>query len=156
MVFLAVILLEVVLFAVARQGAHAPDLAGQFWDLTGRAYSTVAAAYLAYIAFLLLPHLRAGMASTNHAAQSTSALRFAGFALAIVRFALGLVTFVMPAAYYVGQAVSGAAVFVAMGLATAFFSRILRKRRAAQAATSARRVAPVPRPSCGPEGDHIP
>ncbi|WP_308810575.1 AAA family ATPase [Clavibacter michiganensis] len=59
LVFVAVIVLEVVLFAFARQGAHAPDLADQLFDPTSRAYSTVATAYPAYIAALLLPHLRA-------------------------------------------------------------------------------------------------
>jgi hypothetical protein len=136
LIFIAVIVLEVVLFAFAHQGAHAPDLADQLWDVTSRAYSTVATAYPAYIAALLLPHLRAGLSSTNRTARATSTFLFVGFGLAIVRFGFGLVTLVLPPAYFVGQAVSGlAAVFVAVGLATAFFSRIQRKRRAAQSAS---------------------
>ncbi|MBF4625799.1 hypothetical protein [Clavibacter sp. VKM Ac-2872] len=90
----------------------------------------------AYIAALLLPHLRAGLSSTNRTARATSTLLFIGFGLAVVRFGFGLVTLVLPPAYFVGQAVSGlAAVFVALGLATAFFARIQRKRRAAHSAS---------------------
>ncbi|QIS40498.1 hypothetical protein GW571_15210 (plasmid) [Clavibacter capsici] len=133
LIFVAVFVLEVVLFAFAPQGAHAPDLSDELGDLTSRAYSTVATAYPAYIAALLLPHLRAGLSSTNGAARATSSFLFVGFGLAIVRFGFGLVTLVLPPTYFVGQAVSGvAAVFVALGLATAFFARIQRKRRAAQ------------------------
>lgn len=56
-----------------------------------------------------------------------------GFGLAVVRFVLGLITLALPATYYVGQVVSGvAAIFVALGLATAFFARIGRMRAASR------------------------
>ncbi|KDP89800.1 MULTISPECIES: hypothetical protein [Clavibacter] len=133
LVFLAVFLLEVIFFALVHDGAHAPDLVDQLSDVTSRAYSTIATAYPAYIAALLLPHLRATLMSTNRTGRATATFLFVGFGLAIVRFGFGLVTLAVPAAYYAGQAVSAfAAVFVALGLATAFFSRIVRKRRAAQ------------------------
>ena len=51
----------------------------------------------------------------------------------VVTDALGLVTLLVPATYYVGQVVSGvAAIFVALGLATAFFARVGRQRAASR------------------------
>ena len=131
MYFVALFVIAVILFAFAPQGVQAPDLADQLGDRTSRAYSTLATAYPAYIAALLLPHRRAGLSSTNRTVRATSSFLIVGFGLAIVRFGLGLVTLILPPAYFVGQAVTGlAAVFVALGLATEFFSRIRRRSKA--------------------------
>ncbi|OUE28687.1 hypothetical protein BFL35_16580 (plasmid) [Clavibacter michiganensis] len=131
-VFLGVFVVETVLFALVHDGGHAPDLADQLGNPIDRLYSTVATAYPAYIAVLLLPRLRPGLVSTSRTTRTTSLFLLVGFGLAVARFALALVTLTLPPAYYVGQVVSGiAALFVALGLATAFFARVRRARRAA-------------------------
>ena len=133
-VFLVVFLLEVVIFAAANTSNQAPDLAHNLSSPLVRVYSTLATAYPAYIAALLLPHVRKGFSSTVRSTRATSLFLFVGFGLAIIRFLLGLVTLGVPAAYYPGQVVSGvAAIFVALGLATAFFARVGRQRSARQA-----------------------
>lgn len=130
-VFLGVFLAEVVMFTVVHTGRIVPDLAGDLWSPLVRVYSTVATAYPAYIAALLLSHVRQGLTSTQRATKATSTFLLVGFGLAVVRFVLGLITLALPATYYVGQVVSGvAAIFVALGLATAFFARLGRMRAA--------------------------
>jgi len=131
LVFLGVFVAEVVIFAVVHTTSSAPDLADNLSSPLVRLYSTLATAYPAYIAALLLPHVRKGLSSSQGATKATSRFLFVGFVLAGVRFVLGLVTLLLPATYYVGQVVSGvAAIFVALGLATAFFARIGRQRAA--------------------------
>jgi hypothetical protein len=130
-VFLGVFVAEVVIFAVVHTTSSAPDLANNLSSPLVRLYSTLATAYPAYIAALLLPHVRKGLSSSQGATKATSRFLFVGFVLAAVRLVLGLVTLLLPATYYVGQVVSGmAAIFVALGLATAFFARIGRQRTA--------------------------
>lgn len=128
-IFVAVITVEVVIFAIVHTTSQAPDLADNLSNPLVRVYSTVATAYPAYLAVLLLPHLRTGFASSQRSTRATAIFLFVGFALAAVRFALGLVTLIVPPTYYLGQVVSGiAAIFVALGLATAFFARAHRQR----------------------------
>jgi hypothetical protein len=132
-VFLAVFLVEVIIFAVVHDAGRAVDLANNLSSPLVRVYSTLATAYPAYIAGLLLPHVRKGLSSTQRSTRATSIFLFAGFILAVARFALGLATLFAPDTYYVGQVVSGvAAIFVALGLATALFARVGRQRRAQQ------------------------
>lgn len=131
LVFVAVFVVEVLLFVAAEPTGRAADLAVDLDQGVVRLYSTVATAYPAYIFALLLPHVVRGIRSSRTSARVTSALLTAGGALALVRFAIGLVTLGVPGAYPVGQVVSGlAAVLVAVGLATAFFARVLRGRAA--------------------------
>jgi len=133
LVFLGVFLAEVVIFALVHTSSSAPDLVNDLGEPLVRLYSTLATAYPAYIATLLLPHVWKGRTSTQRATKATSMFLLVGFSLALVRFALGLITLAFPAAYYVGQVVSGvAAIFVALGLATAFFARIGRMRAASR------------------------
>lgn len=129
LVFVGIFLAEVVLFAAVHSTGHSPDLADNLTNPLVRLYSTTATVYPAYIAALLLPHVRKGLASTERGTRLTSLFLYAGFSLAVLRLVLGLVTLLAPAVYYVGQAVSGvAAVGVALGLATAFFARVGRQR----------------------------
>jgi hypothetical protein len=129
-VFLAVFIAEVVIFATVHTTSQAPDLADNLSNGLVRVYSTLATAYPAYIAVLLLPHVRKGLASSQTSTRATSIFLLVGFTLAGIRFALGLVTLIAPPTYYVGQIVSGgAATFVALGLATAFFARAHRQRQ---------------------------
>jgi hypothetical protein len=57
-VFLAVFIAEVVIFATVHTASQAPDLADNLSNGLVRVYSTLATAYPAYIAVLLLPHVR--------------------------------------------------------------------------------------------------
>lgn len=130
-VFVGLFLVDVVIFAVVHTTTRGVDLTGDFSSPLARLYSTVATAYPAYLAALLLPHVRKGLASTQASTRATSRFLFVGFGLALVRFVVALVTLVAPGAYGVGQIVSGiAAIFVALGLATAFFARVGRIRAA--------------------------
>lgn len=129
-VFTGVFVAEVVVFALVHTVHVAPDLADDLGNPLVRVYSTLATAYPAWIAWLLLPHIRTGLRSRETSARTTSVLLVVGFGLALVRFLMGLVTLVLPAVYPAGQVVSGiAAVAVAAGLATAFFARLGRQRR---------------------------
>lgn len=128
-VFLAVFIVEVIIFAVVHDAGRAVDLANNLSSPLVRVYSTLATAYPAYIAVLLLPHVRKGLSSTQGSTRVTSVFLFVGFVLAVARFALGLMTLFLPDTYYFAQVVSGvAAIFVALGLATAFFARLKRRR----------------------------
>jgi hypothetical protein len=129
-VFIVLMLAEVAVFAVVHTGRVAPDLAGDLWNPLVRVYSTLATAYPAYIALLLVPLVRRGLSSGDLSARVTSRFLLVGFLLALLRFVVALVTLVVPAAYYPGQVVSGvAAIAVAAGLACAFFARVGRERR---------------------------
>jgi len=129
-VFAGLFVVEVVVFVVVDAGARSADLAADLDQPLVRLYSTVATAYPAYVFALLLPHVARGLRSSQTSTRVTSAFLTAGGVLALVRLVLGLVTLVAPGAYPVGQVVSGvAAVLVAVGLATAFFARIARRRR---------------------------
>jgi uncharacterized membrane protein len=131
LVFVGVFVVEVALFVAAEPTGRAADLALDLDQGVVRLYSTVATAYPAYLFALLLPHVVRGVRSSQTSARVTSLLLTAGGVLAIVRFVIGLVTLGVPAAYPVGQVVSGlAAVLVALGLAVAFFARMLRSRAA--------------------------
>lgn len=131
LVFLGVFLAEVAIFTMVHTGRITPDLASDLWNPLVRVYSTLATGYPAYIAALLLPHVWKGRTSSERATKATSTFLVVGFGLAVVRFVLGLITLALPATYYVGQVVSGvAAIFVALGLATAFFARLGRMRAA--------------------------
>lgn len=128
-VFVGLLLVDVVIFAIVHTTTQGVDLTGDFSRPLARLYSTVATAYPAYIAALLVPHVRKGLASTQGSTRATSRFLLAGFTLALVRFAVALITLALPGAYSFGQVVSGiAAIFVALGLATAFFARAGRLR----------------------------
>lgn len=130
-VFFGVFLVEVVIFAIIRTTDVAPDLAGNLDNPLVRVYSTVATAYPAYLAVLIVPLVRQRLTSTERSTRATSILLLVGFALAGLRFLLGLVTLFVPPTYYLGQVVSGVvAIAVAAGLATAFFARVSRQQRA--------------------------
>lgn len=129
-VFIVLMLAEVGIFAAVHTGTPAPDLARNLGEPLVRLYSTLATAYPAYIAALLIPHVRAGLTSSLRTSRVTSRFLLVGFVLALVRFAVALVTLVLPAAYSPGQVVSGvAAIAVALGLACAFFARVGRDRQ---------------------------
>jgi hypothetical protein len=133
-VFVALFALDVLIFASVHTGARMPDLAANLDQPLVRLYSTIATAYPAYLFVILLPHVASGRRSTQLTVRVTSWLLTAGFVLGIVRFGLGLLTLLAPALYSPGQVVSGvAAVFVASGLATAFFARMRRTRGVPQA-----------------------
>ncbi len=132
LVFLGVFLAEVVIFALVHTSSSAPDLVNNLGEPLVRLYSTLATAYPATSPPCSSP--TSGRAtSTQRATKATSMFLLVGFGLAVVRFVLGLITLALPATYYVGQLVSGvAAIFVALGLATAFFARIGRMRAASR------------------------
>jgi hypothetical protein len=133
-VFVAVFVVDALVFASVHTGARVPDLAANLDQPLVRLYSTIATAYPAYLFALLLPHVASGCRSTQMTVRVTSWLLTAGFALAIVRFGLGLMTLLAPGFYSPGQMLSGvAALLVAAGLATAFFARRSRTRRTHQA-----------------------
>ena len=130
-VFVAVFAVDALIFASVHTGARVPDLAANLDQPLVRLYSTIATTYPAYLFVLLLPHVASGCRSTQLTVRVTSWLLSAGFVLAIVRFGLGLLTLLAPDFYSPGQAFSGvAALLVAAGLATAFFARLSRTRRA--------------------------
>lgn len=132
-VFVGLFLVDVVIFAVVHTTTQGVDLTGDFSSPLARLYSTVATAYPAYLATVLLPHVRQGLTSTQTSTRATSRFLFVGFSLALLRFAVALVTLAVPGAYGTGQVISGvAAIFVALGLATAFFARFSRMRAAAR------------------------
>lgn len=132
-VFVVLMLVEVALFAVVHTARLAPDLSLNLGEPLVRVYSTVATAYPAYIAMLLVPLVRRGRSNSAVSARVTSRFLLVGFLLALLRFVVALVTLVLPAAYFPGQVVSGlAAIAVAAGLACAFFSRVGQERRTRQ------------------------
>lgn len=129
-VFFLIFAAEVVIFGLVHDGGRAPDLTNELSNPLVRVYSTLATAYPAYLAALLLPRVRQGLTSTQRSIRATSLLLFAGFSLAAIRFVVGLITLLIPSAYFPGQIMSGvAAIFVALGLATALFARVSRQRR---------------------------
>lgn len=129
-VFVVLMLVEVGLFAVVHTARLAPDLSLNLGEPLVRVYSTVATAYPAYIALLLVPLVRRGLSSGELSTRMTSRFLLVGFLLALLRFVVALVTLAVPGAYYPGQVVSGvAAIAVAAGLACAFFARVGREHR---------------------------
>ena len=130
-VFFIVFSVEVVIFALVHSTHLVADLAGNLENPLVRLYSTLATSYAGFVAAILFPLVGRRLRSQERSTRATSAFLVIGFGLTIVRAALGLVSLLIPAAYYVGQVVSElAASFVALGLATSFFARILRQRQA--------------------------
>ncbi len=75
-----VFLAEVVIFALVHTSSSAPDLVNNLGEPLVRLYSTLATAYPAYIATLLLPHVWKGRTSTQRATKATSMFLLVGLA----------------------------------------------------------------------------
>ncbi|MGC5225233.1 hypothetical protein ACPW96_21900 [Micromonospora sp. DT81.3] len=129
--FAAFFIAEVFIFAYIHDATPVPGMEADLADPLVRVYAAIATAYAAYVAIALIPALLHGTRSSERSSRATSLLLVLGFGLAIVRFALALVTLAYVPVYQAAQIVSGvAAVFVALGLTNAFFSRVIRTRHA--------------------------
>ncbi|MGC5172041.1 hypothetical protein ACLQ2Q_15450 [Microbacterium sp. DT81.1] len=130
MAFALLFIAEVVIFAFVYDATPVPGMEADLADPLVRVYAAIATAYAAYVAIVLIPALLTGSRSSERSARTTSLLLLLGFGLAIVRFGLAIVTLAYVPVYQAAQVVSGvAAIFVALGLTNAFFSRVIRGRR---------------------------
>lgn len=129
-VFATLFLTEVVIFANVYTSAQQPGLEADLGNGLVRVYAAVTTAYPAYIGAVLLPSLWRALSAGNRNTRTTSLLLTVGFGLALVRFVLALITLVYEPVYFMAHVVSGvAAVFVALGLVSAFYGRLARVRR---------------------------